>query len=73
MESNNWSFRPCNKKLIDNGDNPDHVAEVLFGAGFDRSSLTSVEAVLRALENNPQKEELLADARETLGREGIEF
>lgn len=61
------------KKLIDNGDNPDHVAEVLFGSGFDRSSLTSVEAVLRALENNPQKEELLADARETLGREGIEF
>ena len=61
------------KKLVDNGDNPDHVAEVLFGPGFDRSSLTSVEAVLRALENNPQKEELLADARETLGREGIEI
>jgi hypothetical protein len=61
------------KKLVDNGDNPDHVAEVLFGPGFDRSSLTSVEAVLRALENNPQREELLADARETLGREGIEI
>ncbi len=61
------------KKLVDGGDNPDQVAEMLFGHGFDRSSLTSVEAVLKALENNPQREELLADARETLGREGIEF
>jgi len=61
------------KKLVDGGDNPDQVAEMLFGHGFDRSSLTSVEAVLKALENNPQRDELLADARETLGREGIEF
>jgi hypothetical protein len=46
---------------------------LLFGPGFDRTSLTSVEAVLKALENNPQREELLADARETLGREGVEI
>jgi hypothetical protein len=61
------------KKLVDNGDNPDHIAELLFGSGFDRTSLTSVEAVLRALENNPQREALIADARETLGRDGVEI
>ena len=61
------------KKLVDKGDDPDHVATLLFGHGFDRTSLTSVEAVLRALANNPQREALLADARETLGREGVEI
>jgi len=61
------------KKLVDNGDNPDQIAELLFGKNYDRSSLTSVEAVLAALENNPRREELLADARETLGREGVEI
>lgn len=61
------------KKLVDSGNNPDHVAELLFGAGKDRTSLTSVEAVLAALENNPRREELIADARETLGRDGVEI
>lgn len=61
------------KKLVDGGDDPDHIATLLFGHGHDRTSLTSVEAVLRALENNPQREALLADARETLGREGVEI
>jgi hypothetical protein len=61
------------KKLVDSGNNPDHVAELLFGTGFDRTSLTSVEAVLAALENNPRREELIADARETLGKDGAEI
>jgi hypothetical protein len=61
------------KKLVTNGDNPDYVAELLFGANADRTSLTSVESVLAALENNPRREELIADARETLGRDGVEI
>jgi hypothetical protein len=61
------------KKLVDDGANPDHIAELLFGPGADRTSLTSVEAVLAALENNPNREALLADARETLGRDGVEI
>lgn len=61
------------KKLVDNGDDPDHIATLLFGHGFDRTSLTSVEAVLKALENNPEREALIADARETLGRDGVEI
>jgi hypothetical protein len=61
------------KKLVDGGDDPDHIAKLLFGAGADRTSLTSVEAVLAALENNPEREALLADARETLGRDGVEI
>lgn len=61
------------KQLVDGGDNPDHIAELLFGAGHDRTSLTSVEAVLAAVENNPNREALLADARATLGREGVEI
>jgi hypothetical protein len=61
------------KQLVDDGTNPDHIATLLFGPGANRTSLTSVEAVLAALENNPNREALLADARETLGREGVEI
>lgn len=61
------------KQLIDNGDDPDQIAAVLFGSGADRTSLTSVEAVLAALENNPNREALIADAKETLGRDGVEI
>ncbi len=53
--------------------NPDEIAEMLLGNGKDRASITSVEAVINALDGNPDREAILADARETLGREGIEI
>ncbi len=53
--------------------NPDEIAEMLLGNGKNRGDITSVEAVVKALEGNPDRETILADARETLGREGIEI
>lgn len=52
-------------------DQPDEIAHMLFGEDSDRSALTSVEAALNALENNPDADAILADARETLGKQGI--
>lgn len=53
--------------------NPDEIAQMLLGNGKNRGDLTSVEAVVNALEGNPDRDAILADARETLGREGIEI
>lgn len=52
-------------------DQPDDIAHMLFGKEYNRSVLTSVESALRALENNPDSDAMLADARETLGKQGI--
>jgi len=53
--------------------NPDEIAEMLLGNRKTRADITSVEAVINALEGNPDRDAILADARETLGREGIEI
>lgn len=50
---------------------PDYIAEILLGKGKDRSDLESVETLLDALKNDPERDEKLLDARETLAKEGI--
>lgn len=53
--------------------NPDDIAEILLGKGHDRSSLESVETLLDALKNDPERDEKLMDARETLARENVKL
>jgi hypothetical protein len=50
---------------------PDDIARTLLGGQANRGSITSVEKILDALEGNPDADAILADARETLGREGV--
>lgn len=71
-----WS--PTNG-LLKRGDNtlisddPEVVAQTLISPRATRGDITSVEKIVHALDGNPDKDSLLADARETLGREGIEI
>jgi hypothetical protein len=51
--------------------NPDEIARTLLGGQANRGSITSVEKILDALKGNPDAEAILADARETLAREGV--
>ena len=50
---------------------PDKIAEILLGKGHDRSDLASVESILDAIKNDPERDEKLMAARETLAREGV--
>jgi hypothetical protein len=50
---------------------PDEIAKTLLGSTATRGDITSVEKILNALQGNSDAEAILADARETLGREGV--
>jgi len=50
---------------------PDHIAEILLGKGHDRGDLASVETILDAIKNDPERDEKLMAARETLAKEGV--
>lgn len=53
--------------------NPDEIAEMLLGKGRDRKDLESVETLLDALKDDPERDEKLLDARETLARENVKL
>jgi hypothetical protein len=46
---------------------PEHVAEVLLGPNFGAKDLVSVENILKTLENDPERESKLSDAKDSLG------
>lgn len=50
---------------------PDEIAKTLLGPSATRRDITSVEAILNKLKGNPDAGAALADARETLGKQGI--
>lgn len=50
---------------------PDEIATTLLGPSATRKDITSVEAILNKLKGNPDANAELADARETLGKQGI--
>ena len=52
---------------------PDKVAKILLNPRATRDDLTSVEHILAALRNDPQKEQKIADFRAHMAREGIPF
>jgi hypothetical protein len=49
-------------------DNPDEIAEILLGPGHTDKDLISVESVLDAIKDLPNRDKLIADAKETLSR-----
>ena len=51
--------------------NPDHIAEYLLGTGAKGSDLASVETIIAKIKNNPDYDTLVADARETLTKDGV--
>ena len=54
-------------------DDPDQVAKLLLNPRATRRDLINVEAVLKALENDPKRDAKLADFRQHMEREGIPF
>ena len=52
---------------------PDQVAKTLLNPAATRDNLTSVENILAALKNDPQKEQKIADFRAHMEREGLPF
>jgi len=46
---------------------PEHIAEMLLGPNASAQDLTSVERILKTLENDPEREAKISDAKKTLG------
>lgn len=46
---------------------PEHVADVLLGKQYSAKDLASVESILKTLENDPERESKLSDAKDQLG------
>ena len=54
-------------------DDPDQVAKLLLNKSATRADLASVESILVALEQDPARDQKLADFREHMKREGLPF
>jgi hypothetical protein len=54
-------------------DDPDQVAKMLLTKTATRADLASVESILAALKNDPNRDNKLADFREHMKREGLPF
>ena len=59
-------------QLVSGGLDPDKVASVLLGAGHTRRDLRSVESIYTALQDDPKREDKLADFREYLQQQGLQ-
>lgn len=64
------SSRKTNSSLP-NGKDPTYIAQTLLGSRATPDDLNTIESILKALRNDPQANEKLADAREALGKKGI--
>jgi hypothetical protein len=69
-----WSFQTglTNRETgepIKGGKNPNDVAKILFGPNASSETISTVENMLLALENDPNKEKKLADAKTVIGKE----
>jgi hypothetical protein len=53
--------------------NPDEIAQILLGPGAAARDTYTVDTILKRIRNRPDYEQLIAGARETLGREGVEL
>ena len=58
-------------KLITN--DPDQLAKILLNKNATADDLNSVETIISALANDPEKDAKLKDAREHFAREGVPF
>jgi hypothetical protein len=69
-----WSFQTglsdrATGKALEKGKDPNFVAKQLFGSKANSDTIKTVETMLAALENDPDRENKLADARTVIGKE----
>ena len=55
------------------GKDADYVAQILFGPNANANTISTVENMLAALKNDPDRDKKLADAIEMLGKEGVKI
>ena len=66
-----WSYK---QGLVDRATDevvtkdPNEIAKRLLGPKYTEKDLLSVESILNAIKDNPKRDEMLADARETLSK-----
>jgi hypothetical protein len=54
-------------------DNPDEVAKIFIPGATDRTPLGSVEKIMRALANDPKREQKIGDFRDYAAKQGIKL
>jgi hypothetical protein len=69
-----WSFQTglsdrATGKTLEKGKDPNFVAKQLFGPKANADTIKTVETMLAALENDPDRQNKLADARTVIGKE----
>jgi len=67
----NGMFSRTTNQLVQNGMDPDRVAQVLLGQGRDRDDLKNVETIYQNLARDPERDAKLKDFREYLAREQL--
>jgi hypothetical protein len=66
-------LNPQTDELLPNGNDWNQIAKELLGQTATVKDIRSVDAILNYIKKLPNYEELVAGARETLGRQGIEL
>jgi len=66
-------LNPQTDELLPNGNDWNQIAKELLGQTATTKDIRSVENILSYIKKLPNYEELIAAARETLGRQGIEL
>lgn len=52
---------------------PDHIAQILLGEDADKNDLRSVESILNKIKDNPDYDQMIADAKEVFEKEGLQL
>jgi len=68
----NGMFSRTTNQLVNGGQDPDYVAQVLLGRGNNRNNLKNVESIYAALSNDPDRVAKTKDFAEYLAREGMQ-
>lgn len=50
---------------------PNEIAQILLGPGSDQADIRSVESILKKINNSPNRDAEISDARDTLGKQGV--
>ena len=66
-------LNPQTDELLPNGNDWNQIAKELLGQTATVKDIRSVDAILTYIKKLPNYEELIAGARETLGKQGIEL
>jgi len=68
----NGMFSRTTNQLVQGGEDPDYVAQILLGKNATRANLKNVESIYAALAKDKNRDAKLADFQEYLNREGLQ-